>query len=83
MRTHAQLDAAMTAMGHGVSPTQVVTCTAAGNGNGLSAYVSSSLEKGNTDHDILTYSKNKIKVAIFRTPTRCKVTFMSNIGIWA
>ena len=80
---HPQLDTVITVMGHGTSPTQVITCTAAGNGNGPSAYFSSFLGKGNSDHDILTYSKNKIKVAIFRPPTECKVTFMRNIGIWA
>lgn len=31
----------------------------------------------------LLKEKNKIKVAIFRIPTECEVTFMRNIGIWA
>lgn len=80
---HPQVDAAIRVVGHGVSPTQVVAPTAAGNGNGPSAYLSSFLGEGNTDHDVLTYSKIKIKVAILRTPAVHKVTFMRKIGIWA
>lgn len=66
-----QLKAANTVMAHSVSPTQVITYAAAGNDSSLAAHLSF----------FLTYSKKKIKVAIFETPTERKVTFMRNVDI--